>query len=115
MVFMSDGIPFGEFLAFGNLLQSPPDDLNGLSVVGVLRLGSEPNFLSLGLVEPHIGIVRFVVGAGQETNEEGLRVISATNAEGVVRSLAVVNSEDCPTRFEELGVLNVVHCGDSMG
>jgi hypothetical protein len=32
-----------------------------------------------------------------------------------VRSLAVVHGEDCPTGLEELGVLDVVHCGNSMG
>jgi hypothetical protein len=34
--FMFDGIPLGEFFAFGNLLQSPPNNLNGLSVVSIL-------------------------------------------------------------------------------
>lgn len=109
---MFDRVTGGEFLTLGNLLQSPPDDLNRLSVVFVLRLGGEPNFLSLGLVETHIGVVRFIVGAGQETNEEGLRVIPATDAEGVMVALIVGNSEDCPTGGEELGVLDVVHCGN---
>ena len=112
---MLDGVTGRQFLALSNLLQSPPDDPYGLGVILVLRLAGEPNLLSLGLVKAHVRIVRFVVRTRQETNEERLRVILATDAEGVVRSLAVVHGEDCPTGLEELGVLDVVHCGNSMG
>jgi hypothetical protein len=31
-----------------------------------------------------------------------------------VRSLSVIHREDCPTLREELRVLNVVHCGNTL-
>lgn len=111
---MFDGISLGESLPFGNLLQSPPDDFDGLSVFLVFRLGGEPNFLSFGLVKAHIGVVRFIVGAGQEPDEQGLTLVAATDAEGVMGSLPVVHGEDGPSGGEELGSLDVVHCGNTI-
>jgi len=99
----------GEFLTLGNLLQSPTDDFDGLGVVGVLRLGGELDFVRLGVENPHIGVVGFVVGAGQKSDEEGLAFLGPTDAEGVVRSLSVVNSEDGPTRTKKFRISNFIH------
>ena len=68
----------------------------------------------LGRKNTHIGIVGFVVGAGEKTNEQRLCLIFPADTKGVVFALVVGDGENCPAGGEELGIFDFVHCSNTL-
>jgi hypothetical protein len=105
---MLNSVTFGNFIS-DNGFNSPPNNFNRKGFISVTRFGSKSDLVGFRVKNPQISKTVIVIRSSQKGNEEGLRVVLATDTEGVVRSLAVVHGEDCPTGGEELGVLNFVH------